>query len=143
MKKLLIAFGLLFLAADSPQAIVKYRQTSMKAMGAHMSAISLVVKHQIASRADLAVHAEAIAGLSRSVGEWFPAGTGPDKVKSGAKAEIWRQMPELKRDAARLERESAKLVELAKKKDTKAFDAQYIVVANTCDDCHDVFRVRD
>src|SRR4051812_50225926 len=97
MKKLLIAFGLLFLAADSPQATVKYRQTSMKAMGAHMSAISLVVKHQIASRADLAVHAEAILGVRRSVGEWVAAGTGPAKWTSGVNAEPWRRIPASKR----------------------------------------------
>ena len=143
MQKLIAIAALLFLAADTPQAIVKYRQASMKSMGAHMSAMSLVVKHQIASRADLATHAEAIHGVSRNLAELFPAGSGPDKVKSDAKPAIWQQLPEFKRAAARLERESAKLAELAKKNDAKAFDDQFKVVADACDDCHDSFRVRD
>ena len=144
MKKLLIPLvALLFLAADNPQAIVKYRQATMKSMGAHMSAMSLVVKHQISSRADLAAHAEAIHGVSRSLVALFPAGTGPDKVKSDAKPAIWQQMPEFRRDAERLERDSAKLAELAKKGDAKAFDEQFKVVGETCNDCHDSFRVRD
>jgi len=144
MKKLLIPLvALLFLAADNPQSIVKYRQASMKSMGAHMSAMSLVVKHQITSRADLAAHAEAIHGVSRSLADLFPAGSGPDKVKSDAKPAIWQQMPEFRRDAERLERESAKLAELAKKNDAKAFDEEFKVVAESCDACHDSFRVRD
>lgn len=144
MKKRLIPLvALLFLAADNPQAIVKYRQASMKSMGAHMSAMSLVVKHQITSRADLAAHAEAIHGVSRSLADLFAAGSGPDKVKSDAKPAIWQQQPEFKRDAERLERESAKLAELAKKNDAKAFDEEFKVVAESCDACHDSFRVRD
>jgi len=135
--------ALLFLAADSPQSIVKYRQASMKSMGAHMSAMSLVVKHQISSRIDLAAHAEAIHGVSRNLADLFPAGSGPDKVKSDAKAAIWQQLPEFKAEAQELERASAKLAELAKKGDGKAFDAQFKVVGETCNDCHQSFRVQD
>jgi cytochrome c556 len=144
MKKLLIPVAaLLLLAADSPQSIVKYRQASMKSMGAHMSAMSLVVKHQIASRADLAAHAEAIHGVSRNLADLFPAGSGPDKVKSDAKAAIWQQLPEFRQEAQELERGSAKLAELAKKGDARAFDAQFKVVGETCSDCHQSFRVQD
>ena len=143
MKKFIALFALLFLAADKPESIVKYRQASMKSMGAHMSAMSLVVKHQIASRADLAAHAEAIHGVSRNLADLFPAGSGPDKVKSDAKAAIWQQLPEFRQEAQELERGSAKLAELAKKGDAKAFDAQFKVVGETCNDCHQSFRVQD
>jgi len=144
MRKLTIPLiALLFLAADSPEAIVKYRQASMKSMGSHMSAISLVVKHQISSRADLAAHAEAIHGVSRPLAGLFPAGTGPDKVKSDAKPAIWQEMAEFRHDAAELEQQSAKLAELARKGDAKAFDEQFKVVGETCNDCHNSFRVHD
>jgi len=134
---------LLFAAADSPQAIVKYRQASMKSMGGHMSAMSLVVKHQISSRADLVAHAEAVHGVSRRLVELFPAGTGSDVVRSEAKPLIWQRMPMFKRDAENLERESAKLESLAKKGEAKAFDEQFKVVSDACSDCHDSFRVHD
>jgi len=144
MRKLTIPLiALLFLAADSPEAIVKYRQASMKSMGSHMSAMSLVVKHQISSRADLAAHAEAIHGVSRSLAGLFPVGSGPDKVKSGAKPAIWQEMAEFHHDAEELEQQSAKLAALAKKGDAKAFDEQFKVVGETCNDCHNSFRVHD
>jgi len=144
MKKLLIPLAaLLFLAADNPQAIVKYRQASMKSMGAHMSAMSLVVKKQVTSRTDLAAHAEAIYGVSRTIGNLFPAGTGPDKVKTDAKAAIWQQIPEFRSQAVDLEHASRKLAELAKKGDAAGFDKQFKVVGDTCNDCHTLFRVQD
>jgi len=141
MRKLLIpAAALLFLAADSPQAIVKYRETNMKAMGAHMSAMSLVVKSEVSSRADLKAHAEAVHAISRTLPALFPASTAPAKVKTDAKAEVWKNPAAFKKAAAGLERESAKLADLAKKNDGEAFDQQYRVVAETCNDCHEQFR---
>ena len=64
-------------------------------------------------------------------------------MKSDAKPAIWQQLPEFRREAEQLERESAKLAELAKKGDAKAFDQQFNVVGDTCNDCHQSFRVRD
>jgi cytochrome c556 len=144
MKKLaFFPLALLLLAAGDPSSIVKYRQASMKAMGQHMTACSLIVKGQIASRADLAAHAEAIASTSKRMVEWFPAGTGSDKIRTDARPSIWSQPAQFKAAAAKLERESAKLAALAKKNDTKGFDAQFKVVGDSCKECHDSFRAQD
>ncbi len=144
MRRILFPLLALFLAAaDSPQAVVKYRQASMKAMGGHMNAMSLVVKHQISTRADLETHAEAVHGVSRTLVGLFPVGTGPDQIRTEAKAVIWQQLPEFKRSAETLERESAKLEALAKKGDASGFDQQFKVVSDTCSSCHDSFRVHD
>ena len=59
---LLIAFPAL--GADQASDLVKYRQTVMKAMGAHMTAMALVVKKQISDRSQLAAHATALRDLS-------------------------------------------------------------------------------
>jgi cytochrome c556 len=144
MRKLTIAaFALLLLAADDPGAIVKYRQASMKALGQHMTACSLVVKHEIASRADLAAHAAAIAETSKNLPQWFPAGTGSDRVRTDAKPDIWRRRKDFEASAARLQREAAKLAAIARTSDAKAFDAQFKVVGESCNQCHDAFRVHD
>jgi len=138
MKRILLVLATLSIAADAPDAVVKYRQTVMKSLGAHMNAMSMiVVKKQIASRAQLAAHAEAVHLVSAGIVELFPV---PDKTKSSAKPEIWTRFAEFKAAAAKLERESARLSQL---KDPKAFDAQFQVVANACEECHDKFRVRD
>ena len=129
---------MLSIAADAPDAVVKYRQTVMKSLGNHMNAMSMVVvKKQIASRAQLAAHAESVHLMSAGLVELFPA---PDKARSSAKPEIWTHFADFKAAAAKLERESAKLAQL---KDARAFDAQFESVARACEECHDRFRSRD
>jgi cytochrome c556 len=131
------------LAADNAGSVVKYRQSVMKAMGSHMTAIKLVVKGEVGDRSQLAAHAEALHGMSAGLAKFFPRGTGPDRVKSAAKAEIWQHATEFAAAADRLEKESAKLADLARRGDRKAFDAQFAKVGDACGACHDRFRVED
>lgn len=140
MKPLVLAVAVLALAADAPEAVVKYRQATMKSLGAHMSAMSLVVKKQVSAREQLAAHAEAVHAVSRGLADLFPKTTG---VKSAAKPEIWSQPKEFRAAAAALERESGRLAALASRSEWSSFDAQFARVAATCDDCHKKFRVRD
>ena len=140
MKKLLFVLAVFSVAADAPEAVVKYRQATMKSMGAHMSAMSVVVKGQVSNRAQLAVHAEAIHGVSAGLADLFPR---LEKVKTAAKPAIWSDPKEFHAAADGLQHESAKLAELAAKKDWKAFDVQFARVTEACDRCHDRFRVRD
>jgi Zn-dependent metalloprotease/cytochrome c556 len=140
MKKIVLVLAVLSIAADDPVAVVKYRQATMKSMGAHVSAMSLVVKGQVSDRAQLAAHAAAIHGVSVGLVDLFPK---LERVKTAAKPEIWSEPKEFRADADALEHESAKLAELAAKKEWKAFDAQFARVVEACDRCHDGFRVRD
>ena len=73
---------------------MKYRQSVMKAMAAHMTAMSLVVKKQVSDRSQLAAHAAALRDLSGGLPKFFPRGTGSDKTKTAAKNEIWQRFPE-------------------------------------------------
>jgi cytochrome c556 len=146
MKRLAIALLLVSTAAtaaDAPDAVVKYRQSVMRALGAHMSAMSLVVKKKVSNRSQLGAHAEAIRALATGIPDLFPAGTGPDKVKTDAKPELWQHLPDLKHDSSALELESAKLVVAARRGDAKAFDAQYERLGQACADCHNAYRLKD
>ena len=145
MKKLLalLALTLPALAAGKPEAAVKYRQSVMKSMGAQMTAMSLIVKGEVAHRERLAGHAEALHAVSRDLEALFPVGSGSDKVRTAAKPEIWKRWTELLAAAAALERESAKLSQLAAGRDARAFDAQFEKVSAACANCHKPFRVRD
>jgi len=138
---LLIAFPAL--AADQASDVVKYRQSVMKAMGAHMTAMSLVVKKQVSDRSQLAAHAAAIRDLSAGLPKFFPRGTASDKTKTAAKNEVWQRFPEFEAGFAKLQRESSALAEAAKRGDAKAFDAQFENVGNACGACHRTFRVKD
>lgn len=143
MKRLVISLLIAFpaLAADRAADVVKYRQSVMKAMGAHMTAMSLVVKKQISDRSQLAAHAAAIRDLSAGLPAFFPRGTGSDRTKTAAKNEIWQRFPEFEADVVKLQRESAVLTDEAKR--GGKFDAQFENVANACAACHRNFRVKD
>jgi cytochrome c556 len=144
MKRLLIlAFVAFPLLADQPADIVKYRQSAMKAIAAHMTAMSLITKKQISDRSQLAFHAAAIRDLSGGLARFFPRGTGSDRTKTAAKNEVWQRFAEFEAGFAKLQRESAGLAEVAKRGDWKAFDAQFENVANACAACHRPFRVKD
>ncbi|HEV7573714.1 MAG TPA: cytochrome c [Thermoanaerobaculia bacterium] len=131
------------LAADQPSDVVKYRQSVMKAMAAHMTSMSLVVKRQVSDRSQLAAHALALRDLSGDLAKFFPRGTGSDKTKTAAKNEVWQRFPEFEAGFAKLQRESTALSEAAKRRDWKALDAQFERVANACADCHRTFRNKD
>jgi len=131
------------LAADSASDIVKYRQSVMKAIAAHMTSMSLVVKKQVSDRSQLAAHAMALRDLSGGLPKFFPRGTGSDKTKTAAKNEVWQRFPEFESAFRKLERESNALAEAAKRGDANAFDAQFENVANACAACHRTFRVKD
>jgi len=131
------------MATDQASDTVKYRQSVMKAMAAHMTAMSLVVKKQISDRSQLAAHAAALRDLSGGLPTFFPRGTGSDKTKTAAKSEVWQRFPEFEAGFAKLQRESNALTEAAKRGDAKAFDAQFENVANACAACHRTFRVKD
>jgi cytochrome c556 len=145
MKRFLFVIVIAFpaLAADQAADVVKYRQSVMKAMAAHMTAMSLVVKKQVSDRSQLAAHAAALRDLSGGLTKFFPRGTGSDKTKTAAKNEIWQRFPEFESGFAKLQRESAALADAAKRSDAKAFDAQFENAANACAACHRTFRVKD
>jgi cytochrome c556 len=129
-------------SADDAPSLVKYRQSVMKSIGAHMSAMSLVVKKKVTRRSDLAAHAEAIHALSGGIPALFPKGTDAAEVATAALPAVWREPEKFAAHARALERESARLAGLARKSDAAGFDAQFAKVGDTCNACHKTFRER-
>lgn len=140
---LLLFFAFPAVAADKAVDLVRYRQSVMKAMGSHMNATSLIVKKLVSDRSHLATHANALRDLSTGLAAFFPPGSGPDKVKTGAIPAIWQKLPDFRASADQLHAETSKLAELAKHGDAKAFDAQFARVGAVCNSCHDRFRLAD
>lgn len=130
-------------AGDAPQAVVNYRQATMRALAAHMTAMSMVVKKQVTMRGGMAGQAEALHATALGMVDFFPAGTGPDRVDTDARADVWKRANEFKAAAAAFERESARLFEVAKAGNAAAFDAQFAVVGASCASCHKAFRAQD
>lgn len=139
---LLVAFTSVSLNAGEAD-IVKYRQSLMKAMGAYMSAIGAIAKGTVPFRTELAAHAAAVKDIAHAIPALFPAGTRPEKVKSGALPTVWSKPEEFRAATKKLESESARMQQLAGNPDAKSMATQFEAMKKACSSCHDTFRVKD
>ena len=137
---LLLSLTIPALGADQAADIVKYRQTVMKAMGAHMKAVSMIATKQIGNRSQLAGHAAAVRSLAAGLTAFFPKSTSPDKIYSESRPAIWQHWSDFEAAAKTLERDSANLVAAAKGKDEHALAAAVDTTNKACGGCHKQFR---
>ncbi len=134
--------GAVAYAADEPKQVVKYRKAVMKAQLRHFQAIKSIVRGKVSFTGLLANQAMALDLTGKGLTDLFPAGTGPDKIKSRAKADIWQDWKKFEASAKKLQQETAKLVKVANGGDMKAAAAQFKVVSKACNGCHKLFRAK-
>lgn len=140
----ILAFAVVAASLNAGEAdIVKYRQSVMKAMGAHMNAMSAIAKGTVPYRGDLAAHASAVKDLAHSLTALFPANTAPDKASTDALPAVWEKPAQFLEAAKHLETEIARMQQLAKTSDAKAIAAQFDATKKACGACHDSFRAQD
>ena len=123
------------------EAIIKYRQGVMKAIGGHMAASAQVVRGKVDQAEALEAHAAAIAALSKNVPELFPEGS--DFGETDAKIAIWDDWSGFE-EAARKSSEAAQAYqEAAGSGDRAAVAAAFKDLSDTCKGCHEDYRVKD
>ena len=128
-------------AQDQVGAIIAYRKSGMKAIGGHTGALVSIVKGGLKEYQDnLLHHTRSIHEASRTVTAMFPQGT--DSGKTRAKLEIWNEWNKFEKLAAGMERESAKLVELAESGKFSEFAKSVSALGRSCKGCHKRFRSR-
>ncbi len=141
-----VAFGVLAgavaYAAEDAKDVVKFRKSVMKAQSAHLKAIKAVVRGKVGFTGQLANHAKALDLTGKGLADLFPAGTGPDKIKTRAKADIWQDWKKFEASVNKLQQETAKLVKIANGGDKKAVAAQFKAVGKACGGCHKPFRAK-
>ena len=129
------------LAADSPEKLVKYRQSVMKAIGGHTGAIAAVVKGEVSFGAHVANHARGIKDMSLIVPDIFPPNSGPmDYADTGALPAIWEQQAKFKEAITAFQSAAAKFAEIAESGDRQAIAAGLGALGNSCGGCHKPFR---
>jgi cytochrome c556 len=124
--------------ADSADKVIAYRQLVMKSIGAHIGAIVSVVKGEVSYTGHVAAHASAIAAAARMIPDIFPEGTAEGETR--AKPEIWQDWEKFTAAAGTVQREAAKLAEVAAGGDVAAIGAQLGALGNGCGGCHKPFR---
>ena len=131
-------------AATAPaEAYTAYRHNQMEAIGKHMKLLYMISEGKAPFVGHATAHAEAMHALVETIPELFPAGTGPDKVKSDSLPEIWQQWGKFVELSKENAVETGKLVEAAKTGDVAKLKTQFQATRKSCGSCHDMFRVDD
>jgi len=123
-------------ASAEDSAAVKYRQTTMKAVGGHMGAISAIAKGQVDHPGDLAVHVSSLAALSGIVPEVF----GPEAKGGDALPKIWSEPAEFQKRLDALRTAAQDLDTLVKGGDMTNFNKSLGALGQACKGCHDDFK---
>jgi cytochrome c556 len=138
----LLSGGLaLQVVAQDPAEIIKKRQDAMKANGGDMKAINEFLEKDVGTADDVKAKAASIKEHSALIVDLFPAGTGMDDGKTGAKKEIWEKPDEFKAAADSLGDLAGKLEVAAATGDKQEIaDAFGALGKNGCGGCHQTFR---
>ena len=148
LSRLLMAIALLIglvstgTAADGKD-IVAFRQSVMRLLDGHVSAMMDVVRGRVDFADQLTVHASSIELLSTNLGDLFPVATGPDTLATNALPDIWSDSARFEAAVRALQREAAELNAASKSGDQVTIAAQFSSLRrNSCDACHTSFRRR-
>ncbi len=128
------------MAHDAAMKAMHERHEGMEQIGKSTKAAGRTLKSGSPDLAIVRTAAATIARLAPQTTGWFPAGTGPDVGKTGAKPDIW-QKPEdfVARDRA-FQKAATAFDAAAKAGDMGAIQARFGEIGKTCKACHDSYR---
>jgi cytochrome c556 len=133
-----------FAAAQAkPDVMVKQRQAAMTLIGKYWGPIAGMASGKVSPyNADVvARNATYLENLAQMPWDGFHENT-KDEKNTKALPEVWAQKPKFDELAQRLQTETAKLGEIARKKDEAGVKQQYAAVGKVCGSCHESFRAK-
>ena len=121
-------------------AVMHERHEGMEDIGKN----NKVLRRELtAGSPDLAALRAATAVIARHSSEashWFPAGTGPELGKTGARPEIWQKPQDFAAKLHNFQVAARGLDTAAKAGNVNAIKARYADIGGTCKACHDSYR---
>jgi cytochrome c556 len=127
------------LGRDRALQVMHERHEGMEAIGKATKAIH----RALVGTPDLATvrsSAAEVAQLSRKASGWFPAGTGPDVGKTGAKPDIWQNAEDFAAKLRAFQAAARAFNAAASGNDVAAMNARFADLGGTCKACHDKYR---
>jgi cytochrome c556 len=111
----------------------------------HLGKASKTIKRTLdATPIDLTAIQQASAPIfdttASKIASWFPAGTGPDVGKTGAKPDIWKNPEDFAQKATDYEAASQKFADSLKTFKPDDMKAKFADLQKTCKACHDKYR---
>lgn len=124
--------------ASDLAAFMKARHDNYEMLGANMKVLQDNFRSETPDMAAAGAAAVNVKAFADAMGDWFPAGTGPDSgIESEAKANIWSDRAGFDAAHARMKDEAGKLAAVS---DAAGFKAQFPATGLACKNCHDTFR---
>jgi cytochrome c556 len=121
-------------------AIMHERHEGMEDVGKN----NKVLRRELtAASPDLAAVRSAAAIIARhslEAARWFPAGTGPEVGKTGAKPEIWQKPQDFAAKLHNFQVAARAFNAAARAGEINAVKARYADLGGTCKACHDSYR---
>ncbi len=140
----LLALGALALlgaaahAEGDPEDVIKYRQTVMKANGAHASAAGAIIQGKVGYKKDLVDHAKALAAINRDVAALFPKGS--DFGDTSALDGVWSKRADFEKRAKDSQVKADAFAKAAGSGDMKLAGAKFKELVDSCKACHKDYR---
>jgi cytochrome c556 len=130
-------------AQMKPDVLVKQRQSAMTLIGKYWGPIAGMASGKVSPyNADvISRNATYLENLAQMPWDGFHDST-KDEKNTRALPEVWSQKAKFDELAQRLQSETAKLGELARKKDEAGVKQQYAAVGKVCGACHEGFRAK-
>lgn len=127
-------------AQAKPEVLVKQRQSAMALIGKYWGPIAGMASGKVSPyNADVVSrNATYLENLAQMPWDGFHENTKGEK--SRALPAIWQQKAKFDELGQRLQTETAKLGEIARKKDEAGVKQQYAAVGKVCGACHESFR---
>ena len=120
--------------------VMHERHEGMETIGKNFKTLHRELDASSPDVATVRAAASTIANLSKKASGWFPAGTGPDIGKTGAKPEIWQNPQDFAAKLSTFQKAAQVFNVAASGSDVNAMKARYADLAGTCKACHDKYR---
>ena len=122
--------------------VMHERHEGMETIGKQTKAIKRELEGGSPDLGKVRVAAGKIAELAAKSSGWFPAGTGPDVGKTGAKPEIWQtqNQQDFASKTSDFQKAAQALNTDASGSDVNAIKARFAAMGKTCKSCHDKYR---
>jgi cytochrome c556 len=124
--------------AAEPEDIIKYRQSVMKANGAHMAATGAIINGKVDFKGQLGDHTKALQAINKDVAGLFPKGS--DFGETKALDAVWQKNAEFQKLAKDTQQKADALAKTVAAGDSKNYAARFKELSDSCKACHKDYR---
>ena len=124
--------------AAEPEDIIKYRQSVMKANGAHMAAANAIITGKVDFKGQLGDHARALQAINKDIHSLFPKDS--DFGDTKALDAVWKNSADFQKRARGSAHKADALARAVAAGDSKNYAARFKELSDSCKACHKDYR---